>query len=351
MEQCETVRRTISVRDCTVSVAIWGLIASAFLLDLMTPPENVSACFAYAIPIFVSLFEARSRPLLYAGVATALALVEPFIQPPNDISLLVDMGNRGVAVLTYWLVAALVRLQRRRLVDAQDKATSQQRFVDILSHEIGTTLTTVTGQAYRLTKLSDRLAPNDVVVRAEKIRKAADGIQAIMSRIQFALSLGDGSIPIGHGPINLHAMIQELAEQLKEEQLAESIEFSPCAKPPLVHGDEMLLRHVFVNVIGNSIKYSPSNAPISISITENGSAVCVTVGDRGSGISRADLPRICAPYYRGESSRGTRGAGLGLYLAERIVEAHRGRLLIESEVDLGTKVTIELPRTPALAMT
>jgi len=341
----------ISFRDWTVSAAIWVLIASAFVLDLITPPENVSVCFAYVIPIFVSLFETRSRPMLYAGVATALSLAEPFIQPPNDMSLLVDMGNRLVAVLTQWLAATLVRLQRRRLVDAQDKAEFQQRFVDILSHEIGTTLTTVTGQAYRLTKLSERLAPNDVVVRAEKIRKAADGIQAIMSRIQFALSLGDGSIPIGQGSINLHALIQELTEQLKEEERAESIEFSPCATPPVVHGDELLLRHVFANVIGNSIKYSPSNAPISISITENGAAVRVTIGDRGSGISQADLPRVCIPYYRGESSRGTRGAGLGLYVVERIIEAHRGRLLIESEVDRGTKVTIELPHTSALAVT
>jgi signal transduction histidine kinase len=334
-----------------VSVAIWVLIASAFLLDLTTPPENVSVCFAYVIPIFVSLFEARSRPMLYAGVATALSLAEPFIQPPNDMSLVVDMGNRLVAVLTQWLAATLVRLQRRRLVDAQDKAEFQQRFVDILSHEIGTTLTTVTGQAYRLTKLSDKLAPNDVVVRAEKIRKAADGIQAIMSRIQFALSLGDGSIPIGQGSINLHTMIQELTEQLKEEQRTETIELGPCANPPFVHGDEMLLRHVFANVIGNSIKYSPSNAPITISITEIGSAVRVTVGDQGSGISQIDLPRVCVPYYRGESSKGTRGTGLGLYVVERIVQAHRGRLLIESEVDHGTKVTIELPQTSALAVT
>src|SRR5262249_44629807 len=237
--------------------------------------------------------------MFYAGVATALSLAEPFIQPPNDMSLLVDMGNRVVAVLTQWLAATLVRLQRRRLVDAQHKAEFQQRFMDILSHEIGTTLTTVTGQAYRLTKLSERLAPNDVVVRAEKIRKAADGIQAIMSRIQFASSLGDGSIPIGQGSINLETMIQELTEQLKEEQRAESIEFRSCAKPPVVQGDEMLLRHVFVNVIGNSIKYSPSNAPISVSITEIGSAVRVTVGDQGVGISQTDLPRICAPYYRG----------------------------------------------------
>src|SRR5262249_22012068 len=125
--------RTIILRDHMVSGAIWVLIASGFLLDLTTPPENVSVCFAYVIPIFLSLFEKRSRPMFYAGVATALSLAEPFIQPPNEMSLLVDMGNRVVAVLTQWLAAMLVSLQRRRLVDAQKKAEFQQRFMDILS--------------------------------------------------------------------------------------------------------------------------------------------------------------------------------------------------------------------------
>src|SRR5262249_1947129 len=112
-----------------------------------------------------------------------------------------------------------------------------------------------------------------------------------------------------------------------------------------------LLRHVFVNVIGNGIKYSPADAPISIRITEHDSVVRVTVEDQGSGISPDELSRVRIPYYRGQNSRGTRGAGLGLYVVDRIVEAHRGRLSIESKIGRGTKVTIELPQTSALATT
>jgi len=341
--------RTIFFRTYMVSVAIWVLFSFVFLADLSTPPENVSVCFAYVIPIFVSLFEPRSRAFFYASMANVLSLAEPLVQPPHDVSMVVEMGNRLIAVLTQWLAATLVLFQQRRLVDARDKAEFQHRFVDILSHEIGTALTTVTGQSYRLAKLSETIAPNDLVVRAEKIRKAAESIQAIVSRIQFASSLGDGSIPVRQGAINLHAMIQELAEQLKEEQRAGPIELSLCLKPQLVDGDEMLLRHVFVNVITNSIKYSSLNAPISISIAEHGPAVRITFADQGSGISHDELPRVRVPYYRGQSSRGTRGAGLGLYVVERIVEAHRGRLLIESKVGHGTKVTIELPQISDLA--
>jgi len=334
-----------------VCAAIWALFASILALDFITSRENVSVCFAYVIPIFVSLFEARPRPVFYAAVASVLSLAEPLLQPPpDDLSIVEEIGHRLVTVLTQWLAAMLVRLQLRLLADAQDKAEFQQRFVDILSHEIGTALTAVTGQAYRLTKLSERLAPTDVVVRAEKIRKAADGIQAIISRIQFASSLGDGSFPAGQNSINLHAVIREVVEQLKEEQRGRCIDLDVCPKPLLVQGDEMLLRHVFENVIANGIKYSPPDAPISISIREHGSAVRVAIADRGRGIPQDDLPRVCTPYYRGENSRGIRGTGLGLYVVERIVDAHRGRLLIESAVDQGTRVTIELPQTSALVV-
>jgi signal transduction histidine kinase len=338
------------VRAWAISAAIWALLASIFLLDIFTPPDNISVPFAYAIPIFVSLFEIRPRPILYAAVATALSLIGSFIQPPGDASMIVVTANRLIAVLTQWLSAALVGLQQRRLVEAHDKAEFQHRFVDILSHEIGTALTTVSGQAYRLTKLSEDLAPGDLRLRADKIRKAAERIEAIIDRVQFASSLGDGTIPIGSGSINLHVLMQQLMDQLKEERRAGSIELNLCAEPQVVSGDEMLLRQVFENVIVNSIKYSAADAPISISVTKHGSVSRIMVADRGKGIPQHELPRVCIPYYRGENSKGISGAGLGLYLVDRIVRAHGGRLFMESEVGKGTKVVIDLPQPADLAV-
>ena len=208
---------------------------------------------------------------------------------------MVETGHRLAAVLAQWLAAILVRLQQNLLVTARDQAEFQHRFVDILSHEIGTALTTVVGQAYCLTKFAEKLTPKDVVPRAEKIRRAADEIQTIISRIQFASSLGDGSIPARQSSVNLRAMISELTERLKEEQRAGFLELNLCATPPLVEGDEMLLRRAFENVIANSIKYSPSDVPISITIMGHGSAVRVAIVDRGRGISQTTCRACVAP--------------------------------------------------------
>jgi signal transduction histidine kinase len=344
-----TLRRTgglsLFVGTRSITVAIWTLLASIFLLDVYTHPENVTACFAYAIPILLSLFEQRPRPLLYAGTATFLSFVGSFPQPSSEMPMAAILANRLIAVVTQWLVAVLVRVQYRRHLDTQREAEFQRRFVDILSHEIGTALTTISGQAYRLTKLAGQLAPGDLTARAEKIRSAAERIEAVVDRVQFASSLGDGSIPIGHSAVDVNAMIRTLVEQFREEQPGRSIELSAPPISQVVRGDETLLRQAFENVIVNSAKYSPQHTTITVDVVAHGSSIRVRIADCGNGIARDDLSRIREPYYRGQSSKGTSGAGLGLYFVERIVEAHDGTIRIESVVGRGTEVTIELPRS------
>jgi signal transduction histidine kinase len=334
-------------RASGLHVAILVCFACIFLVDLLTPLDNLVLCFAYLVPIGASLFDARSHPFLLAGMATAFSVAGSFIPLVEEIELEV-MASRLAAVVHHWLAALLVLMQKRLLAAASKKAEFQRHFVDILSHEVGTALTTVMGQAYRLTKLSERIAPDDVKARAEKIRRAADGVQAIIGRIQFASSLGNGPIPVGTRPIDIQNMLRELTEQREEDQHGR-FQLSLPPVPQFIDGDEMLLRHMFENVMANSIKYSPPNTAISIISADHRSHLCITITDQGNGISPEDLPRVRAPYYRGENSKGIRGTGLGLYLVEQIIEAHRGRLLIESRIGEGTKVTIELPQRSDLA--
>jgi two-component system phosphate regulon sensor histidine kinase PhoR len=139
-------------------------------------------------------------------------------------------------------------------------------------------------------------------------------------------------------------MLRRPIDQPKEEQQGKPIELKLNSETLLVKGDETLLRQAFENVVMNSVKYSSGDSPILISTTKRGSAVRVAIADRGRGIATSDLSRVREPYYRGSGSKGTSGAGLGLYLVERIVEAHDGTIWIESEVGKGPKVTIELPQ-------
>jgi two-component system phosphate regulon sensor histidine kinase PhoR len=98
------------------------------------------------------------------------------------------------------------------------------------------------------------------------------------------------------------------------------------------------------NIVSNSIKYSPGDARISINATKHGPMCRIAIADRGPGIARHELASVRRAYYRGDSSKGTSGVGLGLYFVERIVEAHKGRLRVESEIGKGTTVVVDLPQ-------
>ncbi|WP_456639639.1 sensor histidine kinase [Bradyrhizobium sp. USDA 10063] len=292
------------------------------------------------------MFELKPRPFLYAATATALSIAGSFALPFGDLPLAAVLANRFIAVATQWVVAVLVKVQYRRQVDMQQQAEYQRRFVAILSHEIGTALTTIAGQAYRLARLSDRISPNDLKARAEKIRGAAERIEGIVGRVQFASSLGDGTIPIGRRTTDLRLLLATLLDQLREEQRYGSIELHASSESLFVEGDEMLLRQLFENVVLNCIKYCrSSDASISVDIGSRASVVRVSIADRGGGIAPDELPRVREPYYRGKNSKGTSGAGLGLYFVERIVDAHGGRLFIESDLGKGTQVIIDLPQS------
>lgn len=316
------------------------LCGAIFVLDLNLPPDDVTTGFAYALPIVATLLQPRPRPLLIAAVSAALSMAGLAILPPTKP---LTIGVNLIALVTQGLVATLVHLQLRRLDDAREYAELQRRFVGILSHEVGTALTTVSGQAYRLTKLADHLSAEDLRVRAEKIRRASDRIHGLVDRIQFASRLGDGSFPVGRSPVDIAALLAQVVEQVREDRTGTRIDFTPAA-PMLVAGDETLLRVVFENVVANAVKYSAPRAPVTIAVRDAGSDVRVTVVDLGSGIPQDELAKVRSPYFRGENSRGTRGAGLGLFIVARLVEAHRGRLTIHSQPTRGTSVTIDLPR-------
>jgi signal transduction histidine kinase len=329
------------------SLVIWAFLASIFLFDLFTVSDHVSISFAYTVPIILSVLEPRPRPILYAVIGGILSFIGTFVQPPRDMSLTVLLANRSLAIFMQALAAVLVVLQHRLLLRAREQAETQRRLVDILSHEVGTALTTVTGQAYRLAKLTGPIASEDLRQRADKLRRAVERIEAIISRIRIASSLGERTISAASEPVDVQALLLQIVEQINEDRRSHQIDFQRSADPTIVLGDALMIHQIFDNILSNSIKYSPQNSSISISVNSGPGTVLVTITDQGSGISPEELPQIRSAYFRGRNSQGISGAGLGLHVVDRLVEGHHGRLSIESVVGAGTTIRIELPRAPA----
>jgi signal transduction histidine kinase len=153
--------------------------------------------------------------------------------------------------------------------------------------------------------------------------------------------------------------LQDLAPRMLAERSAELFRNRHPARPFSSHfgettgvleADPMLLRRVLDNLLENAHKYSPeADSAISLSVTEQAGQACFEVRDRGLGISDADRPHIFTAFFRGERSRsrGTGGVGLGLTLVKRIVEAHGGRVEVESAVGQGSTFRACLPLKPS----
>jgi len=116
---------------------------------------------------------------------------------------------------------------------------------------------------------------------------------------------------------------------------------------PLIQGDEARLRQVIDNLLSNAIKYSPKGGPIVVHGRYDDRSVTLAVEDHGIGLPHDEQDRIFQRFYRVDSTltRTTQGTGLGLYLSRAIVEAHGGRMMVESTAGVGSTFSFRLPRT------
>jgi signal transduction histidine kinase len=142
-------------------------------------------------------------------------------------------------------------------------------------------------------------------------------------------------------------MLHDVVESSRAliDEAAISVQFAIAEHLPPVLGDEAALRRVFQNLISNAIKYGRSGGWIGIRAGQVGHEVQITVADRGIGIQPSEQPRIFEPFYRTADvvTAQIHGAGLGLSLVKRNVEAHGGRIAVASTPGSGSEFTVTLP--------
>lgn len=108
-------------------------------------------------------------------------------------------------------------------------------------------------------------------------------------------------------------------------------------------GNKELMQHLWLNILGNAVKYTPVGGEITVSVQKEGDHVSVIVSDTGEGISEKTLEHLFDPYYQGDSSHSRQGLGLGLSIAQRITELCRGTISVESKVSEGSIFKVTLP--------
>jgi|SRR5579872_164836 len=248
------------------------------------------------------------------------------------------LGVLGVSI-------AFLILSTRR---AQDLARRQLEFVATVSHELRTPLAVIRSAA---DNLADGVIRDEARVRqyGELVRREGVRLTDLVEQILEFAGLQSGRALARH-PVAIGGVLADVAASAQETTRdGVRIDLVIADDIPAVLGDAAALRRVFQNLVANAIKYGARAGWVGIHATSGPSAVEVTVSDRGIGVAPADQARIFDPFYRAADvvSAQIHGAGLGLSLVKRIVEAHGGRVTVNSTPGKGSAFIVTLPVAPA----
>lgn len=225
-------------------------------------------------------------------------------------------------------------------------------FTSIISHELKTPVALIKGYAQTLARPDATWDAETARQSLQVIEEEADRLESLINNLLDVSRIQASGLRLDYADVNLERLARKVVEAYRTQTVDHQLEVDFPAALPLVWGDEERLRQVLTNLVSNAIKYSPQGGLIRIGgwleqpagATDH-TRVVLYIADQGIGIPASDLPKIFDRFYRVDSSlrRSTAGAGLGLYLAKAIVEAHGGQIWAHSESGKGTTFFIGLP--------
>ncbi len=219
-------------------------------------------------------------------------------------------------------------------------------FISVISHELKTPVALIKGYADTLLREDACWDPETMQESLMVIVEEADRLNQLIDNLLDASRLQAGALPLEMDQVALDALARHVATRFRTQTQVHEIVVSFPPDFPVVAGDLGRLEQVLNNLVSNAIKYSPDGGRIEISGRALPNEAVVTVSDQGIGIPFEEQPRVFERFFRGarESRQRTSGAGLGLYLAKSIVEAHGGRMWVESSPEKGAAFSFAVPR-------
>lgn len=359
----DLLRKSPDVRDDVrrVNYLFWdnqGHLTSQVPADFFTPEEiKVLKTALGTSPRSLELNGHHYRLLtrfLNAGLPASLGSARDLqvvqnIDPENgllDNLLLVLLAGGGVGLLIS--LGAGYFLAQRALVPIRTSWEKQQTFVADASHELRTPLAVIQANL----ELLFRHPQQTIEEQSTRIYTAFNEVKRLSKLVSELLTLaraGTAEPEFSFQKFDFVKMLYEVAGPFEQFAIAKQKKLVSDAHGPIeITGDEDRLRQLLLILLDNALNYTPAGGEIRVLCRQQKQRLYVEVSDTGVGISSADLPHIFDRFYRSDKSRtrSESGAGLGLSIAQWIVEGHSGNIRAESEPGRGTCIIFTLPLKP-----
>jgi signal transduction histidine kinase len=304
--------------------------------------------FYYSLTAIIIL--GSSSILLYNIILSNLSqsIREESILDPRIAQAIIDrtqdiLLNRFLTIdiiLIFLIVVLGFLLTYKTLEPIKSNMQKQKRFIADASHELRTPI------AIMISGLEVNLNNKKLdFIEAKKTLESTLAEMREFSKLSNnLLDLSKYDTQAEYKAVSINELVKSIVE--KNKSLAQIKNINIVAKiesPAIVQGNKIELSRVFFNILDNAIKYTPSGGKILISDKIVSNKYIVIISDSGRGIGEDILSKIFNPFFRGDEARSTDGAGLGLTLAKKIIENHKGTISIKSQVNKGTNVIISLP--------
>jgi signal transduction histidine kinase len=230
---------------------------------------------------------------------------------------------------------------RTEIATRKEIERSREDFIRTISHDLRTPLAVLLGQAQLMQRYLDKA---DLVRKGtEVIVTSCHRMNAMIQDLVDSARLETGQLSLEKQPINLSVFVPTLLDWAKTAMDVGRINAEIPPELPPVFVDPDRLERIMLNLLTNALKYSPPGTEVIISADRVDEEIRVSVTDSGNGIAAEDLPLIFDRFFRAKHLSRTEGLGLGLYITKMLVEAHGGRIHVDSELGKGSTFSLTLP--------
>lgn len=230
------------------------------------------------------------------------------------------------------------------MLDRLESAFEQeQRFVSDASHELRTPISVIKSQCDVI--LRRERTPHEYRESLEMVRVVSSKMTGLVESL-LAIAQLDAAVPMSrHEPVSVAGLAQSAVYIIRPiaEEHQVTVRYGEIAEEARVMGDSTKLTEVLVNLVENGVRYNRHGGSVVVDVACRNNEVVVSVRDTGQGIPEEARERIFDRFWRADKARSTGGSGLGLSIVKRIVEAHDGRIGVESVVGEGSCFTVYLP--------
>jgi two-component system sensor histidine kinase KdpD len=355
MSQARSGQPDADGRIGRASQHLMALVAVAVTLVLVGAVSSMlpgldTLILLYVVPITIAATRWGSASAITAALASALGHDLLFVEPVGSLSI--ARANEAVGlvllVITALIVSQLAELARRGAARAREAEVARRSdamktaLLRTVSHDLRTPLASIKASVSGLRQPGAEYSEEDRAELLAAIEEEADRLSRLVSDLLDASRLEAGAMTPDRRPHDLAELIDTVVRRLEPRLDGRPLKVEiPETLPPVAY-DYTQVDRIISNLLENAIAHTPPGSPLEIRVRPSVDEIRVEVTDHGPGIPPEDRERLFRPFERGQT--GARGTGLGLAIARGFVEAHGGRIWIETVHGGGARFVFTLPQ-------